>query len=171
MQSPVYKLQLPCRFIILALSPTEDFICLTVYRWTRKVKTRERRLHVAVAGKSDPCLSAQPREEPMDFPQASSSCGEMMDEGVLPRCSRIRYWERKIMRMQYTNLFPTVCLSGLLEAGCSGYGGCRDGGFPPCRIICGIITFTQVAGQRFFNRSLAARENRKLCRLCFSKYL
>ncbi|KAF4108386.1 hypothetical protein G5714_011145 [Onychostoma macrolepis] len=47
------------------------------------VKTRERRVRVAVAGKSDPCLSTQPREEPMDCPQASSSWGEMM-ERVLP---------------------------------------------------------------------------------------
>ncbi len=41
---------------------------------------------MAVAGKSDPCLSAQPREEMMDCPQASSSCGEMMERvsPVLP---------------------------------------------------------------------------------------
>ncbi|KAF4105641.1 hypothetical protein G5714_013303 [Onychostoma macrolepis] len=43
------------------------------------VKTQEWRLCVAVAGKSDPCLSAQPSEEPMDCPQASSSWGEMME--------------------------------------------------------------------------------------------
>ncbi|XP_042604297.1 uncharacterized protein LOC109086203 [Cyprinus carpio] len=50
------------------------------------VKTRERRLRIAVAGKSDPCLSAQTREELMDCPQASSSWGEMMEKvsTVLP---------------------------------------------------------------------------------------
>ncbi len=42
-------------------------------------KTQEQRLHVAVAGKSDPCLSAQPREEPMECLQAASSWGEMME--------------------------------------------------------------------------------------------
>ncbi len=34
---------------------------------------------MAVAGKSDPCLSAQTREEPMDCPQASSLWGKMME--------------------------------------------------------------------------------------------
>ncbi len=45
----------------------------------KHAQTRERTLHVAVAGKSDPCLSAQHREEPMECPQASSSWGEMME--------------------------------------------------------------------------------------------
>ncbi len=43
------------------------------------VKSWEWRLCMAVAGKSDPCLSAQTREEPMDCPQASSLWGKMME--------------------------------------------------------------------------------------------
>ncbi|KAL0149753.1 hypothetical protein M9458_054943, partial [Cirrhinus mrigala] len=46
---------------------------------TFSTKTLEKRLRVAATGKSDPCLSAQPREEPMECPQSSSSWGDMMD--------------------------------------------------------------------------------------------
>ncbi len=68
---PVYKPQLP---VVSSFCPH----CMKLL-----AKTRERRLCVAVARKSDPCLSAQPREEPMKCSQAASSWGEIMERASL----------------------------------------------------------------------------------------
>lgn len=51
-------------------------------------KTWERRLRVAVMGKKDPCLSSQPRKEPMECPQALDTWGEIM-ENVSPILSAV----------------------------------------------------------------------------------